>query len=217
MITPADFPDKIRDQYGYLPVSLLGKGKSGYSWLVNADGKLSVLKLIHHEPVSYYTFTDKFQAELDAYSVLTDAGLPVPSLLAWNREEEWILKTYLEGPTAAQLVAEKSLIPDHWNQIFSLSGLAKSRNINVDFFPTNFVSHQNKLFYIDYEVNPYLPEWNFENWGIWYWVNSAGMAAFLKTGNSLEINSDSESGKPRKNGFESLVAGLLAERKELLD
>ena len=31
------------------------------------------------------------------------------------------------------------------------------------------IEKENKLYYIDYECNDYMEEWNFENWGIKYW------------------------------------------------
>ena len=34
---------------------------------------------------------------------------------------------------------------------------------------TNFVVHDGELYYIDYECNDYMEEWDFENWGIKYW------------------------------------------------
>ena len=42
-------------------------------------------------------------------------------------------------------------------------------NINIDYFPANFVVYDDEIFYIDYECNDYMEEWNFENWGIKYW------------------------------------------------
>lgn len=42
-------------------------------------------------------------------------------------------------------------------------------NINSDYFPTNFIVSNELLWYIDYECNDYMEEWNFENWGIKYW------------------------------------------------
>lgn len=37
-------------------IKLLGKGKGGYSYLVSDGEHNYVLKQIHHEPCSYYTF-----------------------------------------------------------------------------------------------------------------------------------------------------------------
>ena len=41
--------------------------------------------------------------------------------------------------------------------------------INIDYFPTNFVVQGDEIYYIDFECNNYMEEWNFENWGIKYW------------------------------------------------
>lgn len=41
-------------------------------------------------------------------------------------------------------------------------------NINIDYFQTNFIVKDEVLWYIDYECNEYMEQWNFENWGIKY-------------------------------------------------
>ena len=43
-------------------IKLLGKGKGGYSYLVSDGEHNYVLKQIHHEPCSYYTFGNKIQS-----------------------------------------------------------------------------------------------------------------------------------------------------------
>ena len=47
----------------YKIIKLLGKGKGGYSYLAEKEGNQYVLKQIHHEPCSYYTFGNKIEAE----------------------------------------------------------------------------------------------------------------------------------------------------------
>ena len=47
------------NQIEYMVVRLLGHGKGGYSYLVEAQGKQYVLKQIHHEPCDYYSFGNK--------------------------------------------------------------------------------------------------------------------------------------------------------------
>lgn len=42
-------------------------------------------------------------------------------------------------------------------------------NINIDYFPTNFIVQDELIWYIDYECNEYMEKWDFENWGIKYW------------------------------------------------
>lgn len=42
--------------------------------------------------------------------------------------------------------------------------------LNIDYYPTNFVPYGGVLYYIDYECNPYTPQWDFEHWGMQYWT-----------------------------------------------
>ncbi len=46
----------------YKVIRLLGKGKGGYSYLVERGADKYVLKQIHHEPCNYYQFGNKIQA-----------------------------------------------------------------------------------------------------------------------------------------------------------
>ena len=81
----------------YTLIKLLGKGKSGYSWLAQADGKTVTLKQIHHEPCDYYQFGDKLAAELADYQRLKTIGIPMPEMLDVDREHERIVKEYIDG------------------------------------------------------------------------------------------------------------------------
>ena len=50
-----------------------------------------------------------------------------------------------------------------------MASLAFSHNLNIDYYPSNFVINDGLLYYIDYECNEYMDEWSFFNWGIKYW------------------------------------------------
>nr|WP_294038309.1 hypothetical protein [uncultured Ruminococcus sp.] len=148
---------------------LLGKGKGGYSYLVS-DGEHSyVLKQIHHEPCSYYTFGNKIQSELNDYKRLKNAGLRLLKLIDCDVENERILKDYIDGKTAYELVLQNEMKPEYIEQIREMCRLLNPKGINIDYFPTNFILNNGLLWYIDYECNDYMEEWNFENWGIKYW------------------------------------------------
>ena len=45
-------------------IKLLGKGKGGYSYLVDNDNKKFVVKQIHHEPCGYYKFGNKIENQI---------------------------------------------------------------------------------------------------------------------------------------------------------
>lgn len=157
------------NQKEYRVLKLLGKGKGGYSYLVSDGSAQYVIKQIHHEPCSYYTFGNKLQSELDDYKKLSKAGLALPKLLDCDIESERILKEYIDGKTAYQLVLDDEMKPEYIEQVREMCRLLYPQNINIDYFPTNFILNSGVLRYIDYECNDYSDEWNFENWGIKYW------------------------------------------------
>ena len=156
----------------YEVLSLLGHGKGGYSYLVQRDGQQYVLKQIHHEPCSYYTFGNKIEAERTDYIRLQNAGIRIPKMLDIDIENERILKEYIPGPTIYGLVKEDKVTPQYFDQVRHMAWQAQQAGLNIDYFPTNFVVWEDALYYVDYECNLYDPKWNFENWGNAYWWKS---------------------------------------------
>ena len=148
---------------------LLGKGKGGYSYLAKRDGKEYVLKQIHHEPCSYYRFGNKIQSEVNDYKRLSDIGIRMPIMIDVDIENERIIKEYIPGDTIYDLVRKDKMKADYIEQVKVMCKLLYPSNTNIDYFPTNFVVNNGKIFYIDYECNDYMEEWNFENWGVKYW------------------------------------------------
>lgn len=153
----------------YEVLKLLGHGKGGYSYLAEKDGKQYVLKQIHHEPCSYYTFGNKIEAEKNDYSRLAATGIRIPKLFDIDIANERILKEYVEGPTIYELVKLDQMKEIYFEQVREMAEKAKACGLNIDYFPTNFVVQEDLIYYIDYECNNYMEEWNFENWGIKYW------------------------------------------------
>lgn len=149
--------------------SLLGKGKGGYSYLVEGNG-LFVLKKIHHEPCDYYTFGNKMEAEIFCYNKLSSLGVVMPKMLAFDLNQELILKEYIEGDTVMELVQRKEMKEDYVRQMRNICKTLYANHTNIDYYPTNFVVKEGILFYVDYECNDYDEKWNFENWGIKYWL-----------------------------------------------
>ncbi len=148
---------------------LLGKGKGGYSYLVSDGSGHYVLKQIHHEPCEYYRFGDKLQSELNDYQKLRKIGIRMPRLLEVDSERERILKEYIDGPTVQELVQKKELEERYLLQMRQMCTLLYAAKTNIDYYPTNFVVCGGLLYYIDFECNDYMEEWNFENWGMQYW------------------------------------------------
>ena len=164
----------------YSVLRLLGHGKGGYSYLAKGPDGPAVLKQIHHEPCSYYTFGDKIGAELFDYDRLTAAGIPVPKLLAVDREAERLVKEYIDGPTIFELIRDGADVSPYVEQVRAMAQRAKIAGLNIDYFPTNFVVQNSLLWYVDYECNEYMDQWSFENWGLRYWSRTSEFEAYLK-------------------------------------
>ena len=153
-------------------IKLLGKGKGGYSYLVTDGEGEYVLKQIHHEPCSYYTFGDKVASEIRDYKRLRDIGISMPKMLDVDVERERILKEYIQGDTVDRLVLEDRMEDVYYRQVRAMCRKLYAANTNIDYYPTNFVVRDGVLYYIDFECNDYMEQWDFEHWGNQYWWKS---------------------------------------------
>ena len=164
----------------YRIIKLLGKGKGGYSYLVEKDNVQYVLKQIHHEPCDYYQFGDKIQSEIRDYERLKNIGITIPTMLDVDVKEERILKEYIDGDTIYDLVKKGQMEERFITQVKEMCALLYPANTNIDYFPTNFIPQGGNLYYIDYECNDYMDEWNFENWGIKYWSKTPEFIEYME-------------------------------------
>ena len=160
----------------YVLLRLLGKGKGGYSYLTEKDGREYVVKQIHHEKCDYYQFGDKLASELRDYERLKAIGIPMPELLDADAENERIVKEYIPGDTVFELVCQGKDTTALAEQVRDMCRRLYPAHINIDYFPTNFIPRDGVLYYIDYECSDYTDEWNFENWGSKYWSQTKEFA-----------------------------------------
>ena len=74
-------------------------------------------------------------------------------------------------------------VPDFcFEQIGRMCKTLYANGINLDYMPHIFVLRGNQIFYVDFECNEYSEEWDFEHWGVFFWVNQSGMKEQLRTG-----------------------------------
>ena len=164
----------------YSIIRLLGKGKGGYSYLATDGKKQYVLKQIHHEPCDYYQFGNKIESEIKDYNRLKKIGIRVPQMIDVDIENERILKEYIDGDTIYDKVRKDEMKKEYLEQILEMCSLLYGADTNIDYFPTNFVVQDETLYYIDFECNNYMEEWNFENWGIKYWSKTPEFLQYVK-------------------------------------
>ena len=171
----------------YRIIRLLGHGKGGYSYLAEKDGRQTVLKQIHHEPCDYYHFGNKIEAERRDYERLRQAGIRIPEMIAIDEEAERVVKEYIAGETVFDLVKDGKSADPYLEQVREMAEKARSAGLNIDYFPTNFVIREGLIWYVDYECNAYMDEWNFENWGIKYWSWTPEFLEYLKEHERTEL------------------------------
>jgi len=170
----------------YEVVKLLGKGKGGYSYLVTDGDEQYVLKQLHHEPCAYYENKDKVQEELKDYRRLTRIGIMMPGMVEIDREQERILKEYIDGDTAYDMILKDELKPEHLQQVKRMSAMVTLEDTNIDYFPTNFVVENGFVYYVDFECDDYTEDLNFENWGRKYWSKTPEFMAYVSEHEKLQ-------------------------------
>jgi len=154
---------------------LLGRGKGGYSYLCKRGSHFYVVKKIHHEPVSFYRFGNKIQAEWDCYSYLQKLHIRMPRCLYVDFSQELVLKQYLKGPTIAQLLMRKKDVTRYIPQVQAMAKKANEGGVNLDYYPANFVVVKGRLYYVDYETSKLDKRYTFQVWGIGYWTGKKGL------------------------------------------
>lgn len=164
----------------YEAIKLLGKGKGGYSYLVTDGVRKYVLKQIHHEPCDYYQFGNKIEAEMRDYNRLKQIGIRIPAMLDVDVNNERILKEFVDGDTIYQIILQDKMKSEYLRQLQDMCQLLYAAHTNIDYFPTNFVVQNDKIYYIDFECNDYMDEWNFENWGVKYWSKTPEFLQYVK-------------------------------------
>ena len=164
----------------YEILKLLGKGKGGYSYLASDGTRKYVLKQIHHEPCDYYQFGNKIKAEINDYNRLKEIGIKIPDLIDFDIENERILKEFIDCETFYELIVRDNMRSAYIDQLHKMCVLLYAAHTNIDYFPTNFVVQNGEIYYIDFECNEYMDEWNFENWGIKYRSKTPEFLQYVK-------------------------------------
>ena len=95
-------------------------------------------------------------------------------------KNERILKEFIDGDTIYDLILRDKMEPAYIEQMHHMCSLLYASHTNIDYFPTNFVVQNGEMYYIDFECNEYMDEWNFENWGMKYWSKTPEFLQYVK-------------------------------------
>ena len=187
----------------------IGEGKSATSFLYAGSGKMVTLKRYRETEQNKIPFEDALDFEILSYERLVQAGVPTPRLIGYNRESYLMVKEYIDGPVMIDWVAAGRITEEIFRMMFAMQSQLKDSGFHVDYYPANFVLRDGVMYCIDYETHLYDEEWDFVNWGVFYWLNREGMARFLKEGDPVLIN--------RPGTYKPYEEPFRKRRDELLD
>jgi tRNA A-37 threonylcarbamoyl transferase component Bud32 len=127
--------------FGYRIIKYLGKGKSAYSYLIEYEGKLAVLKHIHYELIdlTYDLEENKLNHELRSYKQLEETKFLFPKLLFYDDENQYLIKEYIEGELLLDYISKGEIDLNIYVDILYAIYSAENNNMNIDYFPTNFM------------------------------------------------------------------------------
>lgn len=207
----------LHDQ-AYRPVRELGRGKSAISFLYQpvtaSAGSPAALVLKRYRSTADETipFAQTLAFELTSYQRLQQAGVRHPTLLGFSPTDYCLAKEYIEGEVIIDILEREGLDDRHFRAALAMAAQLQQAGFHVDYYPANFVLNPDGLYYIDYEAHPYQAEWDFANWGIFYWLNQEGIRQFRATGDPRHINKPGQP-KPWDEPFmrqrESLLRRLM--------
>lgn len=101
-------------------------------------------------------------------------------MIAVDIENERILKDFIDGDTIYDIILQDQMLPSYFEQLQHMCALLYAAHTNIDYFPTNFIVQNGELYYIDFECNEYMEEWDFEHWGIQYWSKTPAFLQYVK-------------------------------------
>lgn len=171
-------------------VKELNQVSNGKFFLYERENELVVIKELSQKIDNEGEY--EIDKELFSYERLKALDINTPKLLGYNRENNIVIKEYLEGKDLLGIIRDKSLTKENIIELLRYSELLNSDNLNIDYFPANFILKEDKLYYVNYKVFPYSEELNLRNWGIYYWINNEGIKRYMESGDEYFINVDNE-------------------------
>lgn len=172
---------------GYNIIEYLGGGKAADSYLVKKNEHYYVLKKMHLKPfINGHIF--RVKDELESYNKLISLGLNMPELIDYDENNQYLIKAYIEGKNLAYLIKDNQIPVMLYHAFYIIIEKLESLGYTIDYFPTNFIVNENKLFYVDYEINPYQEMWDYKNWGVHFWFNTEGFKLYFPNQNMEKLS-----------------------------
>lgn len=154
---------------GYTIIRILKEGRNCCLYLALCGVKMFVLREFAKE--------DKYLDCVRTHEVLKNIGIKAPSLLAADCSSLICIEQYISGLTAADHIIHGTLCSSFLDQIKAMSELCECQCIALDYYPTNYIIHKNRLVYTGC-VHYNLTDDNcYEKKGVLFWMNAPVLIA----------------------------------------
>lgn len=161
---------------------LVGQGEHSYTFQVSDHDiptRRYSLKQMVYTPGKLHRVGQHVREDIEDYRRLCELGIRVPGMMDVDIERERILKEYIQGPSVYELVMADQMQPEYVEQARTMAGQLRRHHIDIDWFPSNFVVNDGKLFYVDYHCHDYDETRDFERVGLPYWSKGPELLAYV--------------------------------------
>lgn len=121
-----------------------------------------------------------YLSDLDKYRRLQRAGINVPKLIGFDRQLLILIFERFFEHTALDVLQKEDLKEIYFKQLFSIYRFCRFSQIEINYFPHNFVLKGMTLYYIGDDIFEENPKKNLENYGLRYWIYSKEASKLLE-------------------------------------
>lgn len=164
----------------YTIIRVMGEYKGFSLYVALHDGKPYILKEFQNA-----------EQVLDCkrkHDVLKSTGIHVPRLIEYDDKKYICVEQYISGLQASDYIMQGTLDSCYLDQIKTIAMKCEKQGIALDYYPTNFIIHKDKLLYVGCEYFELTDLNYYEKKGLIFWMNAPALIAGIATRKMKEIN-----------------------------
>ena len=161
---------------------LIEEELSSFILKVKKDDKYYIVFDFSENPDSFSDF--KF-----AHKRLKNSGITIPTLIDLDKKNHRAVVEFIDGPTGLDLLSEKDIEDNIFEQVFNTNYKARINSMRLDFNPHKFRFMNDKLYYLPFTFTAYKREEDFTEKELKLWFYSKdGTENLLKHGYAINKN-----------------------------
>lgn len=155
---------------------------NSYILKVEKDGKFFIVFDFSNNATAFADF--KF-----AHKRLKNSGITIPTLYVLDKKAHRALLEYIEGPTGLDLLSEKDIEDNIFEQLFLMNYKARINTMRLDFHPDKLRVKDNKLYYLPFTFTTYVRSEDFTEQELKLWFyGKDGSNYLLEHGYKIDKN-----------------------------